>query len=595
MRKFLSALSHAGWALFIFTAIAGVLLWRTGSLQLHLGAAAPPAADVPQPAPPATPPAATPAPQEGADWCVEHGAPESACTRCKPDLIAAFKAKGDWCAGHNLPESQCAKCSPDLARTLEQPAAGKAAAESAKCQHGVAKIDCDNCRFEVGAVKVDPDVAKALLKPAKVEQRELARTLRLTGSVQLDTSRVTDVTPPAAGRLVKVAARLGQAVKKCEVLAVIHSGEFGEAKAAYLDAYTKVEVACREQERQAAVGAALARVIAGLAEWRQGDLRADPKTLAAAKETLGEWKPKLLGAAAKLRLARSVYDRERALVEKQVSTKAEFEQAEQELRTAEAELDGLIEEAQLNLKLDGLRAETAVRQAAAAADAAEPRVHIFGVDHAVCEAVRARKGNGEFAHLPVLAPMAGTVTAQHVAEGRYVKDETTLFTLADLSNLWVWCNVYERDLAALQAGLAAGKPLPAAVRVAAFGDEPFCGAVDLIDSTVDEHTRTIRVRAQVDNTQGKLRPGMFASVEIDLGAAGKAALVPRNAVLADDGKQFVFQEIKDGLWLRRDVVTGRSHEGLVEIVSGLEAHATVAAGGAFMLKSDILRSKMGAG
>ncbi len=525
MKKFLGALSHAGWALFVFTALAGVFLWRTGALQLRLGAAG------------------------------HHDGRQHA-----------------ECAGHE-----------------------HAGAGAPKCEHGVATIDCDNCRFEVGAVKVRPDVAKALLKPAKVEQRELARTLRLTGSVQLDTSRVTDVTPPAAGRLIKANAHLGQAVKKGDVLAVIHSGEFGEAKAAYLDAYTRVELARKEQERQAAVGAALARLIAALAEWRQGDMKADPKALAAAKEPLGEWKTKLLGAAAKLRLARSVHDREKALVEKQVGTRAELEQAEQELHTAEAELAGLLEEAQLNLKLDGLRAETAVRQAEAAADAAEQRIHIFGVDHARCADIRARKDDSEFAHLHVLAPMAGTVTAQHVTEGRYVKDETTLFTLADLSNLWVWCNVYERDLGPLHAALAAGKPPHACIRVAAFGDEPFCGSVDLIGSTVDEHTRTVRVRVQVDNSQGKLRPGMFASVEINLGAAGKAALVPRNAVLSDEGTQFVFQEIKDGLWLRRDVKVGRSHDGLVEIVSGLDAGATVAAGGAFMLKSDILRAKMGAG
>ncbi|MBM4040613.1 MAG: efflux RND transporter periplasmic adaptor subunit [Planctomycetes bacterium] len=588
MKRFWSALSHAGWALFVFTSLTGVFLWRTGSLQLRLGATAP---------------ATTPAdPHAGHDHGEAKEDRHDGCGGCEHDAKeeghagCSHEEGVDWCAEHNLPESQCVKCNPEAAAKLKPPPAAAEAAARAKCEHGVATIDCDNCRFEVGAVKVRPDVAKALLKTAKVEQREIVPTLRFTGSVQLDTSRVTDVTPPASGKLVEVNARLGQGVKKGDVLAIVHSAEFGEAKAAYLDAYTKVELAHKEQERQAAVGAALARLIERLAEWRQGDLKADPKTLQGAKEPLGEWKSKLLGAAARLRGARSVHEREKALVEKQVGTKAELEQAEQELHTAEVELAGLLEEAQLNLKLDGLRAETAVRQAEAAADAAEQRLHIFGSDHELCEGIRARKGNGEFAHLPVKAPMDGTVTAQHVTEGRYVKDETALFTLADLSNLWVWCSVYERDLAALQAGLADGKPLQATVRVAAFGDEPFCGAIDLVDSTVDEHTRTIRVRVQLDNTQGKLKAGMFASVEVKLPNNAKpAALVPRDAVLADEGKQFVFQEIKDGLWLRRDVVTGRTQDGLVEVVSGLEADATVAAGGAFMLKSDILRGKMGAG
>ncbi len=49
------------------------------------------------------------------DWCEEHAVPESQCTRCNPDLIAAFKATGDWCEEHGVPESQCLKCNPDLA------------------------------------------------------------------------------------------------------------------------------------------------------------------------------------------------------------------------------------------------------------------------------------------------------------------------------------------------------------------------------------------------------------------------------------------------------------------------------------------------
>jgi hypothetical protein len=57
------------------------------------------------------------------DWCGEHGVPESQCTRCNPDLIAAFKATGDWCEEHGLPESQCLKCNPDL-KIVRPPATG---------------------------------------------------------------------------------------------------------------------------------------------------------------------------------------------------------------------------------------------------------------------------------------------------------------------------------------------------------------------------------------------------------------------------------------------------------------------------------------
>jgi len=615
MKKFPNALSHAGWALFVFTALTGLFLWRTGALRLSLtGAPAAPAAarghhegdghehgegcthDEPKKADTHEHGEGC-AHGEGGDWCAEHNVPESACTRCNPGLIAQFKEKGDWCAGHNLPESQCVKCNPDAAAKLQPPpAAGADTLGRAKCEHGVAKIDCDDCRFELGAVKVQPDVAKALLKPAKVQRQELASGIRLTGQVHLDETRVVDVAPPATGRVVRVSALLGQAVKEGDVLAVVHSAEFGVAKAAYLDAWTKLELARREQERQAALGGALEKALEHLATDHGVPGKCDPlKGPCLPQAPLGEWRAKLLGAAARLRLAQSVYSREKALLDKQASSRAELEQAEHELQAAQAEYAALVDEAQLGLRLENLRAENATRQAEIALTAAEQQLHIFGLDDAAVAALRTEKENGGFAHLQVRAPRAGTLLARSAAEGKFVEAKESLFTLGDLSNVWVWCNVYERDLGPLHAALAEGPPPHACVRVAAFGDEPFCGVIDLIGSTVDERTRTVRVRVQVDNAQDKLKPGMFANVEIQFASGKRAAFVPREAVLSDEGRQFVFQEMADGLWLRRDVKTGRAQGRLVEIVSGLDPGATVAAGGAFMLKSDILRAKMGAG
>ena len=96
---------------------------------------------------------------------------------------------------------------------------------------------------------------EALLKTGKVGQREAVKTLRLTGEVQLDQTRVVDVPPTASGRVIQVRKFLGQPVAKGDVLAVVHSGDFGEAKAAYLGAHAQHEIARKEQERQAAVAA----------------------------------------------------------------------------------------------------------------------------------------------------------------------------------------------------------------------------------------------------------------------------------------------------------------------------------------------------
>ncbi len=457
--------------------------------------------------------------------------------------------------------------------------------EKKLCEHKIRQIDCDECRYELGAVKVDPSVTDALTKTVAVQEGDQGRTLRLTGEVQYDQTTLVDVLPAAAGKIVSVKATLGQQVKKGDVLAVIHSGDFGEAKAAYIEAVAAAEVAQHEKTRQLAISSALERLLASAKDQPGSDIPA---------ETLGEWKSKLVGAVARLRQAKTVLARETSLVAKQASSKAELETAEREMQTAQADYAGLLEEIQLNAKLDRLKAENAAKLSDARLNAAKQRLHLFGMDDEAIQGVPQMKENGRFAQLEVKAPRAGTVTAQTVTEGKFVESSQSLFTIADTSNVWVWCDLYERDLGPLHDRLARGDKPKATVKVAAFSDA-FPGVVDLLDSAVNETTRTVKARVQVKNEQGKLRPGMFAAVEIPLTEGKKVALVPRQAVLSDEGKTFAFVHWKDDLWLRRDVVLGKPKGEMMEIVSGLSVGDKVVAGGGFLFKSDILRAKMGAG
>jgi cobalt-zinc-cadmium efflux system membrane fusion protein len=119
--------------------------------------------------------------------------------------------------------------------------------------------------------------------------------------------------------------------------------------------------------------------------------------------------------------------------------------------------------------------------------------------------------------------------------------------------------------------------------------------VDLVGNLMDEHTRTVKIRVQVKNLEGKLRPGMFAEVEVMIPGEGRMVAVPRNAIMSDAGENFVFQHWKEDLWARRNVTVGSIYGDFAEILSGIPKGATIVTGGAFMLKSDILREKMGAG
>jgi RND family efflux transporter MFP subunit len=499
---------------------------------------------------------------------------------------------------------------PVLAEAADTPPAGKdehdpapgqsptlnlAEIEAKTCEHHIRQLECNECRYELGVVKVAPSVTAALVATGKAQTREVVRKLRVTGEVRFDETRVVDVTPLAAGRITTIKARLGQPVKQGDVLAIIHCSDFGEAKATYLEAATTHQIAASEQIRQAAVNAALAKLLERLNQLKTaghpesvGDLAGD------VKQPLGEWRSKLIGAAARLQKARAVHEREKNLLSKQASSKADYEEALREFQTAQAELDALVEEVQLSPNLTQLKADNAARQAEAKMNAAKQRLHLFGLDDQAVANIGHATENGSFAHLEIKAPRDGTITAQSAAQGRFVDTAHVLFTIADPACLWVWCDVYEHDLEALHDKLAKDHTAPAIITVPAFPNTPFAGTVDLLGDTLDEHTRTIKARVQLANPQGKLRPGMFATVQIDLPTGLSAILVPRNAVLSDEGVSFAFEYWKEDLWLKREVTVGRAQDDLVE-VTGIQSGATLATGGAFLLKSDILRAKMGAG
>lgn len=112
-------------------------------------------------------------------------------------------------------------------------------------------------------------------------------------------------------------------------------------------------------------------------------------------------------------------------------------------------------------------------------------------------------------HITLYSPADGVVTERAVSEGTYVKEGQRLYTVADLSRVWLMLDAYESDLAWLRYGQ------PVSFTVEPFGDEKFIGTVAFISPVLDEQTRTVRVRVNVENPDGRLRPGMFARGEVD--------------------------------------------------------------------------------
>lgn len=196
--------------------------------------------------------------------------------------------------------------------------------------------------------------------------------------------------------------------------------------------------------------------------------------------------------------------------------------------------------------------------------------------------------------LVLRAPIDGAVLLMHAVSGEVAKTEESLVTVGDNTTVWVWADLYERDIAAVIRGQACRK-LAAAIEVKAYPGEVFPGVVDLVSPAMDESSRTVKVRVEVKNTDRRLLAGMFAAVKVFLPGVEETLAVPRDAVLEDDGRSFVFVHHHDEYYVRRPVVAGRTWGDRVEIIKGLKPSQTVVAEGAFLMKSDVLRSKMGAG
>jgi cobalt-zinc-cadmium efflux system membrane fusion protein len=241
------------------------------------------------------------------------------------------------------------------------------------------------------------------------------------------------------------------------------------------------------------------------------------------------------------------------------------------------------------LRSENIASEKELLQAQRDFDAARIRS-----DGAMGKLKRLGTDYGGEGRLTLRAPMDGAVLVMHAVSGEVAKTDESLITVGDNTRVWVWADLYERDIAQVTLGQAAQK-LTASVSVKAYPGMAFPGTVDLVSPAMDESSRTVKVRVDVASTERRLLAGMFAAVQVYLPGMDETLAVPRVAVLEDEGRSFVFVHLQGEFYVRRPVTTGRTWAGWVEITQGLQPGQVVVAEGAFLLKSDVLRSKMGAG
>lgn len=255
----------------------------------------------------------------------------------------------------------------------------------------------------------------------------------------------------------------------------------------------------------------------------------------------------------RLALAQSNMDRIKALVDKKIAARKDIMQAETDYKIAQTELHS-----------------------------DEERLSLYGV------ALSDLKGdNHRKPLLPVRSPIGGIITEKHAIVGELADPSKSLYTVADLSSVWVLVDIHEKDLAKVRRGQ------PATVIVGAFPDQKFRGRITYLADLVDEATRTVKARVEVANPGRKLKPEMFATVELALAADAPPVLaVPEDAVQELDGKKLIFVVESDTEFAARPVELGRASGGMVEVVSGLKEGERYAVKGSFLLKSELKKGEI---
>jgi cobalt-zinc-cadmium efflux system membrane fusion protein len=273
-------------------------------------------------------------------------------------------------------------------------------------------------------------------------------------------------------------------------------------------------------------------------------------------KALADYENARRSSTAEVKLAQENYDRAKLLYEQKITAGKNLQAAEHDLEVAKA------------------AAENSVNGTRAALTAARRHLLILGIKDSTIDSLPKRTDLA--AVFSLNSPIDGIVVERNATVGASVGTDANLFKIIDLSRVWIDANVFEKDLERVRPGQEVKLTVPA------FPATTFSGKVILINSVVDPDTRTVKVRTEVPNPDGRLKPDMFANVQIVTALNRSAISIPQSAVLNDEGKTIVF--VAEGnAYKKRQVQAGIQSNDRVEIVDGLNAGDKVVVKGNYLL------------
>jgi len=274
---------------------------------------------------------------------------------------------------------------------------------------------------------------------------------------------------------------------------------------------------------------------------------------------LGLAQSSYLKARAKLHVAEQAYARAKFLLQEKVIGEAEAQRRQAELLSTEADAN----EARDRLRLLGMNGD---------------------------ELSRLERSREIRSVVPIVAPFAGRVIGRNLTRGEVVETTEKLFVVADLSEVWVRANIPEKDIPFVHSVHASGDR-QAEVRINAYPKETFKGTITYVGDVLDPVTRTMQLRLELPNPEGRLKPEMFATIRLFSEAQPDRLAVPESALQRDQGRIYVFVQRSANEYEVREVQIGESNGTYSAILVGLSEGDPVVTHGAFVLKSELIKKQ----
>jgi cobalt-zinc-cadmium efflux system membrane fusion protein len=459
------------------------------------------------------------------------------------------------------------------------------------------------------------DVERYEIEVAAAGPGEVDVHVSLPGQIVINTDRVAHIMPNAAGVVRQVLKNVGDTVKAGEVIAWLESAELGKAKVDYLSKWAELNCCSIDLTRAQRIHDSTI----GLLE----RLKSSPP-LETIREVSGEAldanHTMLISSYAELVLAGFAYEREKSLFEKKISSEKDYLAAENELKKAGAKYAATSDSIAFDVKRNLMEAQRDLQVRQIGLKGAERNLYVLGLiakdikdielfakgqkpagDEEACDdpncaecagkgaaqmAVELSTQDEKLAWYPLRAPFDATVIEKHITLGEKLSDESSAFTIADLSAVWVDLSVFQKDLPLVRQGQ------PVTVSVGPENGK-VKGRISYVGPIVGERTRTALARVVLNNSSGTLRPGTFVTADVLVDKVAAKVVVPKDIIQDMDDKPTVFVRTDHG-FEPRTVSFGLVNDIVVEITSGLRPGERIVTKNGFRLKAELQKVAGGA-